>query len=431
MRFHLLHPRDQLVAIMNRIYRNGMTTLSGGNLSIRDEDDNIWITPAGVDKGNLRPQDIICVKPDGAAIGPHTPSSELPFHRAIYTLRPDLRAVVHAHAPALVSFSIVRETPNTRIIPQAHRVCGPVGYAPYALPGSEALGESIAKTFAQGYNVVLLENHGIAAGGLDLLSAFHRLETLDFCARTQIKALGLGKINSLTETQLLPFDVQYNLLPEFQHASFSSRERELRQEIAEIVHRAVERYLMISTEGVVSARLDGTSFLITPTGCDRGSVESEDVVLIRDGRREAGKLPSRSVRLHDAIYRTHPEINCVITAQSPHATAYAIAEERFDTRTIPESYILLRDIPVIPYGVQFREPQRVADALSEAVPVLLIQNDAVMTTASSILKAFDRLEVAEFSARALLDTAQIGSHVPIGEAEIADLKVAFKLAEED
>lgn len=54
-----------------------------------------------------------------------------------------------------------------------------------------------------------------------------------------------------------------------------------------------------------------------------------------------------------------------------------------------------------------------------------------MTTASSILKAFDRLEVAEFSARSLLDTALIGSHVPIGETEIADLKRAFKLAEED
>jgi L-fuculose-phosphate aldolase len=431
MRFHILHPRDQLVAIMNRIYHNGMTTLSGGNLSIRDEDDDIWITPAGVDKGKLTPKDIVCVRPNGTELGLHRPSTELPFHRAIYVRRPDLRAVVHAHAPALVSFSIVRERPNTSIIPQAQRVCGLVGYAPYALPGSEALGESIANTFADGYNVVLLENHGIATGGLSLLNAFHRLETLDFCARTQLKAMGLGKISTLTETQLLPFDVQYNLLPEFRHEDFSSRERELRQEIIEIVHRAVDRYLMISTEGVVSARLDDDNFLITPTGCDRGSVDIEDLVLIRDGKREGGKLPSRSVRLHSAIYQTHPGINSIITAQSPNATAYAITEQQFDTRTIPESYILLRDIPVVPYGIQFRDPQRVADTLSEATPVLLIQNDAVMTTGSTILKAFDRLEVAEFTARSLLDTALIGSHVPIGGAEIADLKKAFHLAEED
>ncbi|MBI5960565.1 MAG: class II aldolase/adducin family protein, partial [Chloroflexi bacterium] len=65
MKFHLLHPRVQLVTIMNRIYHSGMTTLSGGNLSIKDDNGDIWITPAGVDKGNLTPRDIMCVRADG------------------------------------------------------------------------------------------------------------------------------------------------------------------------------------------------------------------------------------------------------------------------------------------------------------------------------------------------------------------------------
>jgi L-fuculose-phosphate aldolase len=90
-------------------------------------------------------------------------SSEHPFHRAIYAERPDLRAIVHAHPPALVSYSIVRQVPNTRIIPQANRVCGTVGFAPYALPGSERLGEQIAATFGQGHNIVILENHGVTS----------------------------------------------------------------------------------------------------------------------------------------------------------------------------------------------------------------------------------------------------------------------------
>ena len=59
MKFDLLHPRDQLVNIMNRIYHNEMTTLSGGNLSIKDDNGDMWITPAGVDKGKLTPKDII------------------------------------------------------------------------------------------------------------------------------------------------------------------------------------------------------------------------------------------------------------------------------------------------------------------------------------------------------------------------------------
>lgn len=417
-----MHPRDQLVTIMKRIYHNGMTTLSGGNLSIMDDDGSLWITPAGVDKGRLRPEDIVCVQPDGTVVGPHRPSSEYPFHRAIYAQRPDLRAVVHAHPPALVSFSIVHRIPDTSIIPQARRVCGPVGYAPYALPGSEQLGETIAATFAQGFNVVLLENHGIATGGPDLLTAFQRLETLDFCARTLLSAQRLGPIITLTDEQLALLDTRCNYLPEFTPARHSSREREMRRQVVETVHRACERYLMISTEGVVSARVDEHEFLITPTGVDRGSLEIEDIVLIRDGQRERGKLPSRSVCMHMAIYRTHPTINCVITAQSPHATAYAITGARFDTRVIPESAVLLRSVRTVPYGVQFQEPQRVADALAGDTVVLLIQNDAILTVGNTVLEAFDRLEVAEFSARALINAVGLGEFAPIGEREIDDLK---------
>ena len=62
MEFDLLHPRQQLVQIMNRIYRYRLTTTSGGNLSILDENGDLWITPSAVDKGNLMQRDIMCVK---------------------------------------------------------------------------------------------------------------------------------------------------------------------------------------------------------------------------------------------------------------------------------------------------------------------------------------------------------------------------------
>lgn len=427
MDFQLLHPRDQLVAIMDRIYHNGMTTLSGGNLSIKDGNGDIWITPSGIDKGKLTPKDMMCVRADGTIEGPHKPSSEYPFHRAIYQQRPDLHAIVHAHPPALVSFSIVRQVPDTRIIPQANRLCGPVGYAPYALPGSESLGESIASTFAEGYNIVILENHGMAAAGANLLEAFHRLETLDFCARTLIRARALGDVSVLSDAALNLFDQRRSVLPEFVPTHHSSRERELRQQIVDIVTRAYDRYLMISTEGVVSARVDDNSFLITPTGVDRRTISIRDVVLVRNGAHEAGKHPSRSVRLHQHIYDTHPDVQCVMMAQCPNATAYAIAAVPFDSRTIPESFILLRDIPLIPFKTLYTQPEEVARLVSLRTPVLLVQNDCVLTVGTDILNAFDRLEVAEYSARSLIDTAMLGPLVPIGEAEIRDLEKAFGL----
>ena len=146
-----LHPREEILQAMDRIYRYRMTTTSGGNLSIRETNGDIWITPARVDKGSLGPADIVLVRADGTIEGKHPPSSELPLHQAIYKARPEVRGVVHAHPVALVAFSLVHQVPNTRLFHQAWQVCGEPGFAPYELPGTAALGASVAGAFAKGH----------------------------------------------------------------------------------------------------------------------------------------------------------------------------------------------------------------------------------------------------------------------------------------
>ena len=141
---NLLHPRDEILQYMQRIYRYRMTTTSGGNLSIREPNDDIWITPARVDKGNLRREDIVNVRSDGGVEGCHPPSSELPLHQAIYRARPGVRGIVHAHPVALVAFSMVHQVPDTRLFHQSRHVCGEAGFAAYELPGSAALGDTVA-----------------------------------------------------------------------------------------------------------------------------------------------------------------------------------------------------------------------------------------------------------------------------------------------
>src|SRR6266496_2802742 len=106
-----LHPRDELQRCMERIYRYRMTTTSGGNLSIRDDSGDIWITPARIDKGSLQGSEIVRVRPDGSWEGDNPPSSELPLHQAIYRARPDVGGIVHAHPVALVAFSVVHQSP--------------------------------------------------------------------------------------------------------------------------------------------------------------------------------------------------------------------------------------------------------------------------------------------------------------------------------
>ncbi len=425
MNFALLPPRYQLVEILTRIYNQRLTTVSGGNLSIRDTNGDVWITPASIDKGALSVEDIVCVRQDGTIIGRHSPSSEYPFHRLIYDTRPDIQALVHAHPPALVAFSIVRQVPNTRINPQSYEICGEAGYAPYALPGSYELGQKIADTFAEGFSTVILENHGVVTSGEHLLQAFQRMETLEFCAQINIRAAQFGNFRTLSPEEIQQFDEMHAPFPEFTPTERTSHELELRLQICKFLQRAYDRFLMTSTIGTVSARVQDNNFLITPYGMDRKYLEPHHLVMIQDNQREVGKVPSRAVNLHSTLYQQHPEINCIMSAQPPHAITYSLVYERFDTRTIPESYIVLREMPVAPYGVQYQNPDAISAMISADIPIILMQNDAVLATGSSILQAFDRVEVAEFSAQSLLSTLNIGELKPISEQDLDALKKKF------
>ncbi len=428
MKFELLHPADQLVMIMERIYGYGMTTTSGGNLSIRDDNGDIWITPAGIDKGSLTSEDIVRVLSDGTIVGAHRPSSELPFHQSIYRNRPDVKAVLHAHPPALVSFSIVRKIPDTRLIPNVNLVCGAIGMAEYGLPGSEDLGAKISAVLQRGINTVLLENHGVVVVGEDLFRAFMAFETLDFCARLEIEANRIGKPVSLTQKDIeLSKNKQHVMMNEFIPHLFTSKERKARKEMCELIHRAYDQQLFTSTQGTFSTRLNEQSFLITPYMVDRKYLEIEEIVRIDNGLREAGKVPSRSVLLHKYIYEMHPHVNAVIIAHPPNIMAFAVTEERFDSRTIPESYIMLRNIQKLPFGSSFMQPASVAELFTKENPIVMIENDCVIVTGSTLLNAFDRLEVAEYSAKAIIASKNIGPIAIIDDAKISEIEEAFKL----
>ncbi len=431
MKFKFLHPRDEIIEIINRIYQNGMTTTSGGNLSILDEDGSVWITPKGVDKGTLKPEDIVRVLPDGSLDGLHEPSSELPFHKAIYNARQDIKAIVHAHPPALVSFAITRKIPDTRIIPKASELCGTVGYAKYALPGSNKLGEVIAEVFKQNNNTVLMENHGIVTVGSSLMHAFQRLETLDFCARLTLKANILGKVKILTKEDIALSQREISL-EDFEFTSHSSKEKELRKNIISLIHRSYLQDLVTSMEGTFSARIKGEEFIITPWGLDRKYLSEEDLVLIDGNKKEAGKDPSRSVLLHREIYEKNPNINAIFIAHPPNIMAFGISGVKFDSRTIPESYLVLRDVLTLPYGLEFSKVENnnninIANIISDTVPIVICENDCVIVTGNSLLQGYDRLEVAEFSAKSIIASKAIGEVVPIGKSEITELEKAFNL----
>lgn len=421
---HLLHPRDEIMQTMERIYRYRMTTTSGGNLSIREDQGDIWISPARVDKGSLTRQDIVRVSAAGKVDGLHRPSSELPFHQAIYAARPDIRAIVHAHPVALVAFSISRQTPNTRLFHQSRTVCGEVGFAPYAMPGSRQLGAHIAETFQQGFDCVILENHGVVVGGESLSHAYQRFETLEFTAKTIIKARLLGPVRYLSDAQLeLADQRRVSLKPIANQAS--SDERELRRQLCEFVRRGYRQRLLISTEGSFSVRLDADRFLITPSQKDRSSLEIDDIVLVHGDSCEADHQPSRATLAHQAIYRKHPDLNAIVFAHPVNATAFSVTDVPLEARTIPESYIFLRDVGRVPTGIEFLATPEIADYVSPRNPAVLLENDGVLVTGTSILDTFDRLEVLETTAEAIINSRPIGVVSPMPDSVIEELREAF------
>ena len=188
-------PADAVAATMRRIYRRGLTTASGGNVSVRDTSRAMWITPAGLDKGQVDPQDVVCVEPDGLTVGSHQPSSEMPLHAHIYQARGDVGAVVHAHPAALVAFSVCHKVPDLSVLPDALRKCGEVGYVAYESAGTDRLGRAAGAAFEKGSNCVILENHGAVVAAGHCREAFARLETLEFSARSLARAAMLGDLH--------------------------------------------------------------------------------------------------------------------------------------------------------------------------------------------------------------------------------------------
>jgi len=422
MNLSLMHPADQIVLMMNRIYACSLTTTSGGNLSIRDENGDIWITPASIDKGSLTREDIMQVKPDGTTIGRHRPSVELRVHKNIYDLRPDINAIVHAHPAGMVAFSMVRRAPDTRLLPSVRQLCGEVGRVGYSFPGSPRLQEELAQRYSEGYSTVIMDNHGVICGAESLHRAFMMFETTVNFGKLELAARKLGAPRILSDDQLQPRPLPaLGVLPA---EAMTNAERAGRRDLCAMIRRACDQCLFTSAQGDFSMRLPDGSLLISPHMQDPKYIEPADLVRVKNGCCEAGKLPSASVLLHQRIYQLHPELNFIIIAQSPAAMAFAVTGAELDTYLVPETYVTLRNIARLPFG---QDIETIAAVISQKTPVVILENQCAILADANMVNAFDHLEVLEFTAEAVIAARELGEIVLITKDEMQELIDAFGL----
>src|SRR5687767_12744863 len=111
--------RREMVLVCRRLWERGLIAGPDGNVSVRLSGQRILVTPAGMSKVDVRPDDLVEVSLDGHRVrGTRRASSELAVHLRIYSQRPDIRAIVHAHPPIATGFSVAGEGFASCILPE-------------------------------------------------------------------------------------------------------------------------------------------------------------------------------------------------------------------------------------------------------------------------------------------------------------------------
>lgn len=417
-----IHSAEQIAEVIHRIWNKGLTTASGGNITVKDESGDIWSTPASIDKGSLKADDIVCLNSENKS--GYKPTSELPLHQAIYKKRSDISAVIHAHPPGLTTFSMLKCTPATDIIPEIKRICGMPTVAPYQISGSQELAESVSEEFRKGHNCIIMENHAAVVGGGSLQEALQRLETFELCAGINIYGYKLGKIRRLTEDQLNLQKITY-VAESAPEQDYSFKETELRKSICHFTRRCYNHGLIASSMGTVSSKFEKNSILITPSHADNSKIEPEDIIKIIDGKTASGKKPDPAMNLHLSVYRKQPDVCSIMVSKPTYTMAFGVTGISIDTRTTPESFVLAGEIPLIRFSAGEEKVKRVTDQLSKKIHCLLIENDELIVTGQNLLQTYERLEVVEHTSKSLIHSMQMGNTFPIPDHELNKLKTKF------
>lgn len=185
--------REEIVQAVSELYQLGLITATGGNVSVRIEGrEECWITPSQIYKGALRPEHIVRITFDGQALEPGAlaPSSEWPMHTAIYRAKPQVQAIVHAHAPYATILALSR-LPFLPVTTEA-AFLKEVPVVPFIMPGTKDLARAVVKAMERS-PVCLLQNHGVVVAASSLRQACNLVEIVERTAQMIVSCYMLGR----------------------------------------------------------------------------------------------------------------------------------------------------------------------------------------------------------------------------------------------
>ncbi len=177
--------RKEIAYFMRRLYKMGLTTTSGGNISLLC-DNHILMTPSALDKGRMKTKQIAILSLNGENLTPDLkPTIEKDMHIAIYKKDSSVKAIVHAHPVTASAFACTNREISTKMMVELYAILGTPARAKYATMGTSDLAKNVAEAASRS-KVVLMDNHGVLATGKTLLQAFDRIEVLENAAKTTL-----------------------------------------------------------------------------------------------------------------------------------------------------------------------------------------------------------------------------------------------------
>lgn len=170
--------KKDVCTIAKRAQKDGLCKHKSGNFSTRDpESGYVVITPTGVDRDQLKPEDMIVIDMDANIVENLSglkPTSESLMHLMIYRQRPDAAAVVHTHSVFATAFAVLNK-PIPAIVYEVFQLGvgkARIPVAPYGRPGTTDLAESVIDSCKEA-DCFLLEKHGaVAVDSRDIYEAF-------------------------------------------------------------------------------------------------------------------------------------------------------------------------------------------------------------------------------------------------------------------
>ncbi len=194
--------KREILQTGRRLYDRGYIASNDGNISARLDTRRILITPTRMSKGFMKADDLVVIDLEGRKTsGKRKPSSESLLHLEIYRHRPDVKSVCHAHPPYATAFAVAGRSFESHVLPEVVINLGNVPLVPYGTPGTPEFFAPLLP-FLPAYDAFLLANHGALTVGVDVESAYHKMETLEHYAHILFLAEQLGTVNTLDKEKV-------------------------------------------------------------------------------------------------------------------------------------------------------------------------------------------------------------------------------------